>query len=393
LASVFSWSDWRLFLELEPRRKPRLRTDDFFCAELGVAGDDKLASVGEIVDFTRSRAVVVFLMGEVTGGDTGLACSFSLGGWADCEDERRKKGMEDGVSRRVEVPRRREEEGLRGVWVGARPPFGWLALARDPVAVRGCNWSGEDEIAKLGARDAAGDSRSDPTEDIEPKDAAEAIASGWDHASIDLLVAKGGTATWDGALVEIGLVIDFPEVSRGEAGEPVNLTLRESGLKLHFFDGVLGVGRDETAAGSWVFACDDDVAGEKTFVEGGDGKAGTASRETVRSGSDSSCRGTEIGGKWTLVDDCGGDRKLDRSFGRGGTGGTCSGSNTSFVDTRDAALSFKEATSLEWAEMSLPALFLLALSDKRWELADTDVKLVPTDILPESRELTVGVPV
>jgi hypothetical protein len=93
------------------------------------------------------------------------------------------------------------------------------------------------------------------------------------------------------------------------------------------------------------------------------------------------------------VDDCGGDLNVDKSFGKGGTGGTCSDSKTSLVETRAAARSFKDATSLEWAETSLPALLRRALRDSRCELAETEVRLVPTDILPESRELTVGVEV
>jgi hypothetical protein len=115
--------------------------------------------------------------------------------------------------------------------------------------------------------------------------------------------------------------------------------------------------------------------------------------DTVRSASGSSSLGIGIVGKWTLVVECGGDRKLERSLGKGGTGGTCSDSNTSWVDTNAAARSLREATSLEWAEMSLPALFLCALREWRCELAETEVRLVPTDILPESRELAVVVPV
>lgn len=44
--------------------------------------------------------------------------------------------------------------------------------------------------------------------------------------------------------------------------------------------------------------------------------------------------------------------------------------------------------------MSLPALFLRALpTECRPDAAETDVRLVAADIVPESRELVVGVPV
>lgn len=44
--------------------------------------------------------------------------------------------------------------------------------------------------------------------------------------------------------------------------------------------------------------------------------------------------------------------------------------------------------------MSLPALFLLTLPvEWRPEVADTEVALVVIDIVAESRELVVGVPV
>jgi hypothetical protein len=111
--------------------KPRLRTDDFFCVEPGVAGEDRLASEDEMVDFTRSRPDG-FFAGDMTGGDMAL-CSPVLCTCVDCEDDRRKNGIEDGVSRFPDAPRRSEDDGLMGPIVGARPALGPCPL----VLVRG----------------------------------------------------------------------------------------------------------------------------------------------------------------------------------------------------------------------------------------------------------------
>lgn len=92
--------------------------------------------------------------------------------------------------------------------------------------------------------------------------------------------------------------------------------------------------------------------------------------------------------------ECGGERRLLRFFGRGGTGGTWSPSGWSLFDASAATRSLSDATSLECADISLPALFLRALVVECLpEVADTDVRLVAADMLPESRELVVGVPV
>lgn len=135
LASLFSLSECKLFLELDPLRsdgKPKLSTDDFFVP--GVAGDDRLESVGgDIVDLTRRRALG-FGAG-IAGGDADFGPPPG-GTCIDCEDERRKKGIDDGV-RRLDDPRRRDDdEGLSGSWLGARPPVFWFVLALDAVSGR-----------------------------------------------------------------------------------------------------------------------------------------------------------------------------------------------------------------------------------------------------------------
>ena len=92
------------------------------------------------------------------------------------------------------------------------------------------------------------------------------------------------------------------------------------------------------------------------------------------------------------AEDCGGERYVDKSFGNGGTGGTsCPVSGCSLDDTSDAARSFKKATSPD-CEASLPTLLRLALLvEWRPDCAETEVRLVPADIDPESLELVVGV--
>ena len=83
---------------------------------------------------------------------------------------------------------------------------------------------------------------------------------------------------------------------------------------------------------------------------------------------------------------------MDKSFGKGGTGGTsCPASCCSLDDTSNAARSFRKVTSPD-CEASLPTLLRLALPvEWRPDCAEIEVRLVPVDIDPESRELVVGV--
>lgn len=91
----------------------------------------------------------------------------------------------------------------------------------------------------------------------------------------------------------------------------------------------------------------------------------------------------------------GGDLYVDKSFGKGGTGGTTSSSAASPFNANDATRSFNDAASPECTlEISLPALFLLAFPfpvECRPEAAETDVTDVAADIEAESREEVVGV--
>lgn len=87
----------------------------------------------------------------------------------------------------------------------------------------------------------------------------------------------------------------------------------------------------------------------------------------------------------------GGDRYVDKSLGRGGTGGTSPSSLTSPFTAIEATRSLRWLASAEWLEISLLALFLLPLLED-WrppEAADIDVTLVAVDIEAESRELGV----
>lgn len=91
----------------------------------------------------------------------------------------------------------------------------------------------------------------------------------------------------------------------------------------------------------------------------------------------------------------GGAFKVEKSLGRGGTGGTTSSSTTSAGVFNPAARSRSEVASDEWLlDMSLPALFrrvLLAFVGCLVEVLETDVALVAADNEAESRELVVGV--
>ena len=120
LASLFSLSECRLRLELEPFNndgKPKLNTDDFF-ADPGTVGDDRLVSLeGDIALGARRWLAEIGPVDIV--GETDVGGTVGGGTCIDCDDDRRKKGIEDGVRRLVEGPRRRDECGLRGA-VGGR---------------------------------------------------------------------------------------------------------------------------------------------------------------------------------------------------------------------------------------------------------------------------------
>lgn len=133
-ASLFSLSECRLRLELEPFSndgKPKLNTDDFF-ADPGTLGDDRLVSLeGDIALGARRWLAEIGPVDIV--GETDVGGTVGGGTCIDCDDDRRKKGIEDGVRRLVEGPRRRDECGLRGAVGGTGGTF---VLALDAVSVR-----------------------------------------------------------------------------------------------------------------------------------------------------------------------------------------------------------------------------------------------------------------
>jgi hypothetical protein len=114
-------SPWRLFLELEPLSRdgiPRLNTEDFLFV-LGVDNEEALGSSveGDGPDLGSAARVPEYDVDEVVGDvELGIALE---GKCMDCEEERRKKGMEEGVRRFDDVgPWCMEEVGLKGAGGG-----------------------------------------------------------------------------------------------------------------------------------------------------------------------------------------------------------------------------------------------------------------------------------
>lgn len=87
---------------------------------------DEAPSLGD--DFPRCDADVEKV------GDSGTAWGTEGGTYIDWDDERRKKGIDDGVRRRDECPRRTELAGLRGwsdgPWGDGKSPIGDSTLMR-----------------------------------------------------------------------------------------------------------------------------------------------------------------------------------------------------------------------------------------------------------------------
>ena len=92
---------WRLFLELEPLSKegiPKLKTEDFLFV-LGVDKEEVLGSSvpGDGPDFGSVARAPEYDADEVVGDvELGIAPE---GKCMDCDEERRKNGMEEGVRR------------------------------------------------------------------------------------------------------------------------------------------------------------------------------------------------------------------------------------------------------------------------------------------------------
>lgn len=112
---------WRLFLELEPLSRdgrPKLNIEDFLFV-LGVDKEEVLGgSVGDEPDFGSTTRVPEYEAEEVVGDvESGIVLE---GKWMDCDEERRKNGMEEGVRRFDDVePWCAEEVGLKGAGGGS----------------------------------------------------------------------------------------------------------------------------------------------------------------------------------------------------------------------------------------------------------------------------------
>lgn len=126
---------WRLFLELEPLSSdgiPRLSTEDFLFV-LGVDREEVLGSSveGDGPDFGSAARVPEYDADEVVGEvELGIALE---GKCMDCDEERRKKGMEEGVRRFESAePWCMEEVGLNGAGGGNEVVL-MLTLAEDSI--------------------------------------------------------------------------------------------------------------------------------------------------------------------------------------------------------------------------------------------------------------------
>lgn len=126
---------WRLFLELEPLRRegiPRLNTEDFLFV-LGVDKEEVLGGSveGDGPDFGSITRVPEYEVDEVVGDvEFGIALE---GKCMDCDEERRKKGIEEGVRRFDDVePWCMEEVGLNGAGGGSEVVL-VLTLVEDSI--------------------------------------------------------------------------------------------------------------------------------------------------------------------------------------------------------------------------------------------------------------------
>lgn len=253
LFTSFSLSEWRLRLELEPlssEGKPKLNTEDFF-AELGTVGDERLLSfVGDIV--LGARRCVPDAGPEESVGDTELVGILGGGTCIECEDDRLKKGIDDGVRRFVDVLRRIDEEGLSGTFCGMGGTLVLAPLEAVPVRLE-TKRSGVFDVVRVGGMPLDGDkaARPDPSEDKEAKEVAEAIASELiGDQSSDAFDAGDKGFSFDIDLrscwpkdIARGLVADAADDFAASFMEDVDGVddnfLPSAPEKLHFLDGVL----------------------------------------------------------------------------------------------------------------------------------------------------------
>ncbi len=252
LFTSFSLSECRLRLELEPlsnEGRPKLNTEDFF-AELGTVGEEKLLSfVGDMV--LGARRCVPDAGPEESVGDTEVVGILGAGTWIECEDDRLKKGIDEGVRRFVDVFRRIDEDGLSGTFCGMGGTLVLAPLEAVPVRLE-TKRSGVFDALRVGGIPIDGDkaARADPIEDKEAKEVAEAIASG--------LIGAQSSDIFEAGDKGFSLDIDFrscwpKDIARGlvaaagdfaasfiEDVDGVDDNFLPSALeKLHFLDGVL----------------------------------------------------------------------------------------------------------------------------------------------------------
>jgi hypothetical protein len=190
--SLFSLSECKLRRELEPLRSDgKPNTDDFFCGVvLGKVGEISWGSLTGDEALGGRKWWFAEYVGDVDGMLGGGIC-------INCEDERRKNGIEDGVRRLVDGPLRMEDDGLSGICEG----MGGIDAVRfvlelDAVSGRlGTRRSGVFEAEIGGGADAGGEAGvTEPTEDIDTSEDADPIASTLMlvHSSADCLRAVDG---------------------------------------------------------------------------------------------------------------------------------------------------------------------------------------------------------
>ncbi len=245
----------------------------------------------------------------------------------DCDDDRLKKGIDDGVRRLVEGFRRTDEDGLKGALGGTGGTF---VLALEAVSAR-------LEMNRSGVLEGptgwpAGDSgpRVEPIDDKEAKEVAEAIAS-------ELIGDQSSAEAFDGEVGEkaFSFDIDFriccpKDMARGlvtgdlaasfiEELDGVDDSFLPSALeKLHFLDGVLCKLVGVVDLGTCSELCLDGVVG-KAGTSRVVGKVTSLNVSLLLRSGTSPC--STVGGG-AAPGDARGDLYVESSFGSGGTGGT-----------------------------------------------------------------------
>ena len=251
--------------------KPRLNTEDFF-AEVGTVGEERLLSfVGDMV--LGARRCWPDAGPEESVGDTELVGMPGGGTCIDCEDDRLKKGIDDGVRRFVDVFRRIDEDGLSGIFCGRGGTLVLAPLEAVPVRLD-TKRSGVFDAARVGRTPLDGDKAAwpDPSEDKEANEVAEAIASE--------LIGDQSSDAFEAGDKGFSFDIDFrscwpKDIARGLVAVDGDLAasfiedvdgvddnfLPSAPEKLHFLDGVLCKFVGVVDLGTWSELCLDGVVG------------------------------------------------------------------------------------------------------------------------------------